>query len=117
MSIDSACYYALCHDTGSACCFSKISKWILSCVASLSRTYKGIATRFNRKIFCEIGKDSTYLPFRIIFGATEMRADMKTEYCNIHTGREDMCSHYVGAPRYACPDSFRGKREGMEIIY
>ena len=35
----------------------------------------------------------------------------------IHTGREDMCSHYVGAPRYACPDSVQGKREGMEIIY
>ncbi len=43
-----------------------------------------------------------------------MSANMKTEYCNIHTGREDMCSHNVGAPRYVCPNSFRGKREGME---
>lgn len=46
-----------------------------------------------------------------------MRASMKIKYCNIHTRREDMCSHYVGAPRYACPYSVWGKREGMEIIY
>jgi len=29
----------------------------------------------------------------------------------IHTGREDMCSHYVGAPWCACPDPLRGERE------
>ena len=56
-----------------------------------------LTEKFLKK-FLQIGRFFAYLPFRIVFGATEMGANMKTEYCNIHTGREDMCSHYVGAP-------------------
>ena len=76
-----------------------------------------LLTRKILKKFLQIGKNFAYLPYTIIYKAYEIKACLKTEYCNIHTEREDMCSHYVGAPRYACPDSVRGKREGMEIIY
>ena len=100
-SIGSACYYALCHDTGSACCFGEMNKWILSCMVSLFKNDAGVAAHFDRKIlkkFLQIGGNFAYLLCRIIFRAYEIKVCLKTEYCNMHTGREDMCSHNVGAP-------------------
>lgn len=38
---------------GSAYCSSKISKWILSCMVSLSKINMGVAAHFNKK-FCNL---------------------------------------------------------------
>ena len=45
----SACYYALCHDTGSACCLGKIGKRILSCRGSLLKTEAALPSALTEK--------------------------------------------------------------------
>ena len=78
-----------------------MNKWILSCMVSLFKNDAGVAAHFDRKIlkkFLQIGGNFAYLLCRIIFKAYEIKACLKTEYCNMRTGREDMCSHNVGAP-------------------